>query len=162
MRPRRFVWKLTRSKKLSFYQIKYILDYRSSYGHVGNRDTPITRKIETASFCAKVYKVLSWLQSLDEVTFPSEVYILMERSLTCKYWIYILFFVCCNKTYKSCLFHVIKVHIYNCVWPIDKNQHTLRRMTKMLCPCIRIYWMKLLIYIYVPISRSYSAKDFIR
>ena len=46
-------------KKLSFYQIKYILDYRSSYGHVGNRDTPITRKIETASFCAKLYKVLS-------------------------------------------------------------------------------------------------------
>ena len=34
------------------YQIKYILDDRSCYGHVGNRDT-ITRKIETDSFCEK-------------------------------------------------------------------------------------------------------------
>ena len=41
-----------RKRKLSFYQIKYILDDRSCYGHVGNRDT-ITRKIETDSFCEK-------------------------------------------------------------------------------------------------------------
>ena len=137
MRPRRFVWKLTRSKKLSFYQIKYILDYRSSYGHVGNRDTPITRKIETASFCAKLYKVLSWLQSLDEVTFPSEVYNTDGEEFDVQILnIYIFLFCCCNKTYKCSLFHVLKVHIYICVWPIDNNQHTMRRMTKMLRPCI--------------------------
>ena len=56
--------KLTRKEKLlSFYQIKYILDDRSCYGHVGNRDT-ITRKLQTDSFCAKSHDDL-------QVTFSS-------------------------------------------------------------------------------------------
>ena len=72
-------------------------------------------------------------------------------------------FLCCNKTYKCCLFHVIKVHMYNCV--CDRLIIISTRWEGWQKCYVRLFcnhWMKLLIYIYVPISRSYSAKDFIR
>ena len=55
----------SRTRKLSFYQIKYILDDQSSYGHLGNRDT-ITRKIQTDSFCAKSHDVQFTFSSIYE------------------------------------------------------------------------------------------------